>query len=56
MMDIFIWKCSCGYIELYEEFADVKDDPRRYFTRGCPKCKGIMSRQESLKNFLKKGE
>lgn len=53
IMDIFIWKCGCGYIELWEEFDDVKDDPRRYFTKECPKCKGMMTRQQSLREFLK---
>ena len=52
LFDIFIWKCSCGYIELWEEFEDVKEDQRRYFTKICPKCKGMMTRQDSLKKRL----
>jgi len=52
MMDIFIWKCPCGCIELWEEFADVDSDPRRYFTKECPKCKGMMNRHGSLKKML----
>lgn len=52
MMDIFIWKCSCGYVELWEELASIKEDPRRHFNKECPKCKGIMDRHESLKGSL----
>ena len=56
-MDIFIWKCSCGYIELWEEFFDVMEDSRRSFGRMCPKCKKqTMSRQRSLREFLKEGK
>lgn len=56
LFDIFIWKCSCGYIELWEEFADVKEDSRRYFTRECPKCQGMMTRQDSLKRRMEEKE
>jgi len=52
VFDIFIWKCSCGYVELWEEFDDVLGDSRRYFTKECPKCKGTMTRQDSLKNRM----
>lgn len=57
VFDIFIWKCSCGYIELWEEFADVDGDSRRYFTKECPKCQGIMmTRQGSLKKRMEEKE
>ena len=55
--DIFVWKCSCGNIELWEEFSDVDSDPRRYFTKKCPKCKGsLMTRQGPLKKILEDRE
>lgn len=53
IFNIFIWKCGCHYIELLEEFADVKEDSRRYFTRECPKCGGIMTRQDPLDEYLR---
>jgi len=52
LFDIFVWKCSCGYLELWEEFADVDGDSRRYFTKECPKCKGMMTRQGSLRRRM----
>jgi len=52
LFDIFIWKCSCGYIELWEEFADVCDDSRRYFTKACIKCEKMMIRTKSLREYL----
>lgn len=57
VFDIFIWKCSCGYLELWEEFDDVMEDSRRYFTRECPKCQNeMMTRQGSLKAKVKEDD
>jgi len=54
---LFIWKCPCGYVELWEEFDDIQEDSRRYFTRECPKCTAMMSRQEPLReNIFKEKE
>lgn len=49
--EIFIWKCSCGYQELWEEWSDSLEDSRRYFTRKCPKCEADMTRRITLRQY-----
>jgi len=53
MVNIFIWTCSCGYVELWKEFPEVpayQEDSKPYFVKECPKCEGrTMVRQEPLK-------
>ena len=50
----FMWKCNCGYVELWEEYADTEDSGSG-LTKECPKCKGIMNAMGSLKRRLEDG-
>lgn len=43
--DIIIWKCICGYIELWNDSKEV-------FKRCCFKCTGYLSKQETLQEHL----
>jgi len=56
MMDIFIWKCCCGYVELWEEQVDEHGQVCYYHTKDCPKCKTSMTRQDSLKKRMEEKE
>ena len=56
LFDIFIWKCSCGYIELWEEEVDKSGQACYYHTKDCPKCKVMMTRQGSLKKRMEDKE
>ena len=52
MFDIFIWKCCCGFIELWEEAVDESGNVFYHVFKECPKCKVMMNRLKSLREYL----